>query len=89
MPRFHFHVHDGYSALDFEGTKLPDWSAARLESIRLAGDILKHDAHRIPLGEDWRIEVTDSAGLILFQMTFLVFESPAMRREPLRGAQPS
>ncbi|MFB0492337.1 hypothetical protein ABIE45_004923 [Methylobacterium sp. OAE515] len=89
MPRFHFHVHDGYSALDIEGTELADWQAARLEAIRLAGDILKHDAHRIALGEDWRIEVTDGAGLILFQMTFLVIESPALRREPVRGAQPS
>ena len=82
MPRFHFHVHDGYSALDTEGTELPDWQAARLEAIRLAGDILKHDADRIALGEDWRIEVTDHAGLILFQMTFLGGESPVMRREP-------
>jgi hypothetical protein len=79
MPRFHFHVHDGISALDTEGTELPDWQAARLEAIRLAGDILKHDADRIALGEDWRIEVTDHAGLILFQMTFLVVESSTMR----------
>jgi hypothetical protein len=74
MPCFLLHVHDGYPALDLEGTELPNWPAARLEAIRLAGDILKHDAHRIPLGEDWRIEVTDRAGLILFQMTFLVVE---------------
>ncbi|MGH1572914.1 DUF6894 family protein [Methylobacterium sp. P31] len=80
MPRFHFHVHDGYSELDTEGTELSDWQAARLEAIRLAGDILKHDAHRIALGEDWRIEVTDHTGLVLFQMTFLVVESPVMRR---------
>jgi hypothetical protein len=32
------------------------------------------------LGEDWRIEVTDSAGLILFQMTFLVVEAPVLCR---------
>ncbi|MCJ2090202.1 hypothetical protein MKK88_30080 [Methylobacterium sp. E-005] len=80
MPRFHFHVHDGCSVLDTEGTELPDTQAARLEAIRIAGDILKHDAHRIALGEDWRIEVTDDTGLILFQMTFLVVESPVMRR---------
>ena len=80
MPRFHFHVHDGCSVLDPEGTELPDPQAARLEAIRIAGDILKHDAHRIALGEDWRIEVTDHTGLILFQMTFLVVESPMMRQ---------
>lgn len=83
MPRFHFHVHDGCSLLDTEGTELADPQAARLEAIRIAGDILKHDAHRIALGEDWRIEVTDETGLILFQMTFLVIESPAMRRASL------
>ena len=80
MPRFHFHVHDGCSVLDPEETELPDPQAARLEAIRIAGDILKHDAHRIALGEDWRIEVTDHTGLILFQMTFLVVESPVMRQ---------
>ncbi|MBE7244933.1 MAG: hypothetical protein INR63_08285, partial [Actinomycetospora chiangmaiensis] len=79
MPRFYFHVHDGHSELDPDGTELPDWQSARLEAIRLAGDILKQDAHRIALGEDWRIEVTDQTGLILFQMTFLVVESPVMR----------
>ena len=80
MPRFHFHVHDGCSVMDTEGTELPDPQAARLEAMRIAGDILKHDAHRVALGEDWRIEVTDATGLILFQMTFLVVESPVMRR---------
>jgi hypothetical protein len=79
MPRYFFHVHDGCSLLDTEGTELPDWQAARLEAISLAGDILKQDAQRIALGEDWRIEVTDHTGLVLFQMTFLVVESPAMR----------
>jgi hypothetical protein len=32
------------------------------------------------LAEDWRIEVTDRAGLILFQMTFLVVEPPVLCR---------
>lgn len=65
---------------DPDGTGLPDPQAARREVIRIAGDILKHDAQRIALGEDCRIEVTDDTGLILFQMTFLVVESPVMRR---------
>ncbi|SEG26080.1 hypothetical protein SAMN04488144_112106 [Methylobacterium sp. 190mf] len=80
MPRYHFNVHDGSSILDGAGTELPDWQSARLEAVRRAGDILKQDAQRIALGEDWRIEVTDQTGLILFQMTFLVVESPVMRR---------
>lgn len=81
MPRYHFNVYDGVRLRDDEGTELPDWQAARLEAIRRAGDILKDDAQRIAVGEDWRIEVTDSTGLILFQMAFLMVESPAVLRD--------
>ncbi|MDP4026856.1 hypothetical protein Q8W71_30720 [Methylobacterium sp. NEAU 140] len=81
MPRFHFNVHDGVSRLDLEGTELPDWRAARLDAIRLAGEILRDEAERVALGEDWRIEVTDHTGLVLFQMAFLVIDAPALLRE--------
>lgn len=80
VPRYHFNVHDGVRLRDEEGAELPDWRAARLEAIHRAGEILRDDAQRIAVGEDWRIEVTDSSGLILFQMTFLVVESPAVLR---------
>lgn len=86
MPRYHFNVYDGVSEPDLTGTELADWQVARLEAIRLAGQILKDEAHRIALGEDWRIEVTDSTGLILFQMTFLVVEAPAMLCDHHRGS---
>jgi hypothetical protein len=52
----------------------------RLEAIRRVGAVLKDDAQSIAVGEDWRIEVTDGTGLILFQLTFLMIESPVMRR---------
>lgn len=84
VPRYHFNVYDGVSEPDLEGTELPDWQVARLEAIRLAGEILKDDPHRIALGEDWRIEVTDSTGLILFQMMFQVVEAPVVRRDDHR-----
>ena len=84
MPRFHFNIHDGVSLIDTEGTELPDWQAARLEAIRRAGEVLQNDAQRVAIGEDWRIEVTDHTGLILFQMAFLMIESPVMRRDDLR-----
>ena len=78
MPRYHFNVYDGVSSLDIEGTELPDWQAARSEAIRLAGEILKDDADSINLGEDWRIEVTDHTGLVLFQMILHVVEAAAL-----------
>ena len=79
MPRFHFRVCDGVCLPDHEGSDWPDWQAARLEAIRRAGEVLKSEAERIALGEDWRIEVTDHTGLILFHMSFVVVEAPVMR----------
>jgi hypothetical protein len=81
VPRYHFNILDGVRLPDADGMELPDWHAARLESVRRAGEILKNDAQSVALGEDWRIEVTDSTGLILFQMTFPVVEAPAMLRD--------
>ncbi len=80
MARFYFHVHDGVSPIDTEGTDLPDWQTARTEAIQLAGEIPKDNAPRIALDEDWRIEVTDHTGLMLFQMTFQVIASPILER---------
>jgi hypothetical protein len=86
VQRYHFNVIDGVRLPDADGTELPDWQTARLEAIRRAGDILKDDAQSVAVGEDWRIEVTDGTGLILFQMTFLMVESPVIQRH--RGPTP-
>lgn len=80
MPRYHFNVHDGVRVPDTDGTELPDWQTARLEAVRRAGEVLKVDAKSVAFDDDWRIEVTDGTGLILFQMIFLMIESPVMRR---------
>ncbi len=67
MPRFYFNVQDGKAGLDVIGTAMPDWTAARVEALRFMGEILKDNAPHIALDEDWRLEVTDSTGLTLFQ----------------------
>ncbi|GJD96606.1 DUF6894 family protein [Methylobacterium iners] len=79
MPRYFFNVHDGRSKLDTEGTELPDWQTARREAVRLASGILRDEADRLSFGEEWRLEVTDSRGLILFQLDFCFTEAAAVR----------
>jgi hypothetical protein len=76
MPRFYFNVHDGVSQIDKDGTVLPDWQTARIEAVRLAGEILRDEAYRIALGEDWCIEVTDRKGAIVFRLTIQAVTSP-------------
>lgn len=41
-------------------------------------EILKDDAHRAALRENWRLDVTDHTELVLFQMTFQVIASPIL-----------
>ena len=79
MPRYFFNIFDGRSTPDTEGTELSDWQAARREAIRLAGHVLRDDADRLISDEEWRMEVTDTAGLTLFQFEFCFTEAPAVR----------
>ena len=79
MPRFHFNIFDGTSTLDPEGTELADWQVARLEAIRLVWEVLRDEAARVAIGEDWRMEVTDDTGLVLFRLDFNVMGTAATR----------
>jgi hypothetical protein len=83
VPRFHFNVYDGVNLPDRQGTELSDYAEARIEAMRLAGEILKNTAHRLALGEDWHMEVTDERALVLFRLTFQVIEASAVSiRQP-------
>ncbi|WP_426954239.1 DUF6894 family protein [Muricoccus radiodurans] len=77
MPRYFFHVIDGQSFLDQEGTELPDRGSARNEAVRLAGALLRDDKGTFSDDHDWRLEVTDGGGLLLFTLHFMTVEAPA------------
>jgi hypothetical protein len=59
MARFFFHVQDGSTFLDEEGTELPDPNAARQEAIRTCGEMLRDVPWAINNGEPFRLWVTD------------------------------
>ena len=49
-------------------------------------DALRHRPLAIiNVGEDWRLEVTDETGLILFLMTFSIMQSPAVPLPRTKG----
>ncbi|TXN24000.1 hypothetical protein [Methylobacterium sp. WL9] len=70
MPRFHFNVYDGKANIDSDGTDFDTWEDARVGAICSIGYELMDDAKRIALGEEWRMEVTDDAGLVLLRLDF-------------------
>jgi hypothetical protein len=79
MPRYYFHVEDGHSNLDGEGTEFPGLNAARIEAVRLAGAVLGESAETFWNDEQWALRVTDTAGLTLFALEFIAVQAPAVR----------
>lgn len=84
MPRYHFHIHDERPDPDKAGYELPNLRSARVEALRLAGEMIREAADRRGMGKEWRLDVTDGDGLMLLRMDFMVSESPAAM-----GASPS
>ena len=70
MPRYFFNVYDGYSSLDQDGTELPDIYTAQNEAIRLSGEILREEGGKFWNGTEWKLEVTDLSGVVLFVLRF-------------------
>jgi hypothetical protein len=54
-----------------------DVTALRLELARFVGELLKDHAELIWVDEDWQIDVTDQAGLILYVMHISAAQTPA------------
>jgi hypothetical protein len=70
VPIFHFHIKDGYSQPDHDGTDLPDLARARMESVRLAGAVLHDQPADLWHGTPWLLTVTDGADKPLFRLSF-------------------
>jgi hypothetical protein len=76
MPRYFFHVMDGYSDRDAEGTELPDIYAAQHQAVRTSGEILREMGAKFWDGTEWKLEVADEHGQILFTLRFSAEEHP-------------
>ena len=80
MPHFYFHTADGGRDLDRQGMDLADQGAARKEAIRFAGAVINHEPDVLWDGRDFRVEVTDEAGNLLFTVITLAVDAPASDR---------
>ena len=77
MPLFHFQVRTESHVLLTEAIDLADSDQARVEAARRVGDLLKEHAGRLWQDEDWRMDVTDDTGLILFVLQVSAMKAPA------------
>jgi hypothetical protein len=70
VTRYFFHVQDGRSIPDLEGTELDGLDSARVEAVRLSGEMLRDGAREFWEGATWYMEVHDEADHHLFTLTF-------------------
>ncbi len=78
MPRYHFNIYGGAVSLDAKGTLLVSAKEARREGLRLAGAVLSIETGDLRNEREWRLEVTDERGMILYRIDVMVSESSAM-----------
>ena len=74
MPRYHFHVKDGYTSLDEQGIELPGLTEARNMAVTHSGELLKDGASaHLWSGEPWFLWVTEDSkgeGEIVLKLQF-------------------
>ena len=82
MPRFYFHLYDGIVIKDPKGVELPDVERARQEAMQLASELLNTEAAKSELGTQWRVEVTDDQGAVLFRLSIAMspLDPPELER---------
>jgi hypothetical protein len=89
MPRYFFNVVDGVSLPDPDGVELPDLRTARIEAIRFSAQCLSEAADSFWDSEEWRLNVTDDHGLILFYLQISGMHAPAASDPMHRGPAPA
>lgn len=75
--KFHFQVRTESHVLLTEGIELATIDEARIEAARRVGRLLHDHADQLWTDEDWRMDVTDDKGLILFVLTISAMRSSA------------
>ena len=82
--RYFFHVRNGQDSDDHDGTDLAGMSVARLEALHRLGAMMAEHPERFTNAHDWRMEVTNATGLLLFRIDLLTTESPAIAADAMR-----
>ena len=86
MPRYYFHIFDGRASPDREGTDLPDIYRAQHEAVRLSGEVLRDMGAKFWNGAEWRLEVADDRGEVLFVLRFSAEERSSETATPFGQA---
>lgn len=85
MPRYHIQVRTESHVQSALEVDRDDLTKLRIELARFVGELLNDHAEQIWVDEDWRVDVTDDRGLILYVMEIRASDSAAtMSYKPRR-----
>jgi hypothetical protein len=77
MPRYHIELRtESYVATTLDVDR-DDLTELRIEMARFVGQLLQDHASQIWVDEEWRVDVTDDTGLILFVMQISAMSTAA------------
>ncbi|MCW6506617.1 DUF6894 family protein [Lichenifustis flavocetrariae] len=79
MPRYFFNLCKDGRPPDLAGAELQDLAHARREASRQMAEEMKAQTDQFLQDEEWRIEISDETGLILFTVFGTAVESAAGR----------
>jgi hypothetical protein len=77
MARYSINIRTVSHIADTLAVEKEDHTELRLELARFVGELLKEHAEVIWADEDWQIDVTDEAGLILYVMHISAMKTAA------------
>lgn len=86
MPRYHIELRTQDRIWDTLDVVMGDTNEVRVEVAQFIGELLKDHADKIWVDEEWRVDVTDETGLVLFVMHLMVTNSAAVA--PMRYTGP-
>lgn len=66
MPRYHFNTANGHCFHDNDGCEFDSLEQARIEAVRLAGALLGETPDMLWKSGNFRVEVADDDGTVLF-----------------------
>lgn len=78
MARYFFHTEDGQSVLDGEGSEFASVTEAKIEAVRMMGEVLRDRAEHFWDDQALKMIVTNAEGLILFVLDLSAVEAPAI-----------
>lgn len=82
MPNYHIELRTADRVWETHEIERDDLKALRIEIARFVGELLRDHAGKIWEDQDWRVDVTDGSGLILYVMNIFATDSPAAATSP-------